>query len=166
MKNYILLSSLLLIAACGNDDGTLDGTADGGPNSSESAKAAMSSPVDAGPNIATAELPWGIPIMPDARYISGSTKFSKTSKKRGGEAIATIAFKGTVADIVNYYEKVLPELGFEITHKRIYDQSTARLHSENADGEQFRVSAARGGSKAREGESSAALLAIKSKLTE
>ncbi|MEP2987356.1 MAG: hypothetical protein ABJN65_12065 [Parasphingorhabdus sp.] len=165
MKQLLILPGLFLVAACGIEGGGADSDTDNALPTSESTTATKPSSSDMAP-VEAAKLPWDIPIMPNARYISGSPKFSKTTKKRGGEAIATIAVEGSVADIVSYYEKVLPELGFEITHNRVYDESTGSVHGENADGAQFRVAAMRGGSNARTGESTAGLLAIMPKLPE
>jgi len=148
---------LLLLAACNEN---ADSTAHTQNTEKVVTKEAASAPA------IHHELPWGIPIMPGARYISGSLKFSRTTTKRGGEAIATIAVKGSVEDIILFYENALLEHGFIITSKKIYDGSTGNLHSENSKGQRFNVSASRGGSKAKEGESTAALLAIKPKLTE
>ncbi len=162
-RRFAIPIAAVLLTACGGQDsaeapdGSVPGTP---PGSASTTSTALEDTAVAN------KLPWDIPIMPGARYVSGSTKFSRTTEKRGGEAIATIAVDGTVTDIITYYESILPELGFEITHNRIYDEATGSLHSENADGEQFRVSAMRGGSNARDGESTAALLAIKAKLAE
>ena len=104
--------------------------------------------------------------MPGARYISGSPKFSKPSKRRGGDAIATIAVKGTPKDIVGYYQNILAERGFTLEIGKYNDDSTATVHGTNAKGEKFAVSAMRGGSNSKPGESSAALVATKPKQSE
>ncbi len=162
MKQTMIPIIALLVSACGDQSSPDLSEAD---PAEAAAKSAASAPTIAEEAATTNALPWDIPIMPGARYVSGSTEFSRTTEKRGGEAIATIAVDGSVADIITYYEGVLPELGFEITFNRIYDETTGSLHTQNAKGEQFRVAAMRGGSNAREGESTAGLLAIKPKLT-
>lgn len=158
MKRLLLIPMCcLLLVACGDE------TASTSPALDEQQPPKENAVSDAA---VQHELPWGIPIMPGARYISGSLKFSRTTTKRGGEAIATIAVKGSVQDIITFYESALQERGFSITSKKLYDGEVGNLHSENSKGERFNVSASRGGSKAKEGESTAALLAIKPKLTE
>lgn len=161
MKHTLLPVAAILLASCGGDDSA---TESGGETAAVTTES-EATPAAAPAAVETAkELPWGVPIIPGARYISGSTQFSRTTEKRGGEAGATIAYKGSVADILSYYETALPEAGFNIIHNRLLDEATGSIHGENANGEQFRVIATRGGSNAREGESTAAMLAIKPKL--
>lgn len=156
---------LLLLAACGDDNSSAANSETSTREVSISAKVTTPTAQEPVVEKPTAEkavehkLPFGIPIMPGGRYISGSPEFSKPTKRRGGEAIATIAFKDSVADIIGYYDKVLPELGFEIAHKRIYDESTAVLNAKSATGEAFSVNAIRGGSKSKEGENTTSFVA-------
>ena len=159
MQKKLILPSLLLLSACGGGDN------DGGDTAAPSvAPDSTSSTMPAA--VTVHKLPWDIPIMPGARYISGSPKFSKPSKRRGGDAIATIAVKGTPKDIVSYYEKTLAERGFTLEVGKYNDDSTATVHGTNAKGEKFAVSAMRGGSNSKPGESSAALVATKPKQSE
>ncbi|MBL4768456.1 MAG: hypothetical protein JKY94_12230 [Rhodobacteraceae bacterium] len=154
MKTYLILLSLALISAC-------DGGSTGEVADAPTEAAATSSSV-ATPAVLEAikpKLPFDMPIMDGARYISGSPVFSKPSKRRGGEAIATIAVKGTPLDIVEYYEKALAERGFTPELGRHNDGAIASVHGINDKRERFSVSAIRGGSKARQGESTAALVA-------
>ena len=106
------------------------------------------------------EPPWGIPIMPEARYIRGWTKFTPVTKKRD-EAVATIAVKGDIDTIVNYYEQELPKHGFEITSNE-YGKLSAAIRSENKERQGFRINAIRGG----EAEVTMMLIAVKPKLSE
>ena len=164
MKNLIWLPFLFLISACGDKESA----ADDSPTASEPAEVVVSDPVEVEvtPVAQNAKLPWEIPTMPNARVIHGSSKFSRTTARRGGESTALIAFKGSAAEIVGFYEQALPELGFKITQSRHLDETSSTLYAEHADGRTFQVFASRGGSKTKDGESSASLIATKPKLTE
>lgn len=154
MKTYLILPILALVSAC-------SGESTGEVADAPTKVAAPSSSV-ATPAVLEAikpKLPFDMPIMDGARYISGSPVFSKPRKKRGGEAIATIAAKGTPLDIVEYYEKALTERGFTPELGRYNDGSTATVYGINDKGERFSITAMRGGSKAKHGESTAALVA-------
>lgn len=159
MKNLIWFPCFFLISACGDEESA----ADDSQTASEPAAVAMPAPVDMTPIAQSAELPWDIPTIPNARVIHGSSKFSQRTARRGGESTALIAVKGSAAEIVGFYEQALPELGFKITHSRNLDEASSRLNAEHADGRQFQVFANRGGSMARDGESSASLVATKPK---
>ena len=168
MKNLICFPCLFLIAACGEKDGAAgeSQTPSDPANTSQPAKVATSAPAETTPVARTVNLPWDIPTIPNARVIHGGSKFSRTTARRGGESTALIAFKGSAAEIVAFYEKALPVLGFKITNSHKLDETSSTLNAEHADGRQFRVFANRGGSKTRDGESSAALVATKPKLTD
>ena len=176
MKNLLLFPCLFLISACGDDDSaTVDSQTASEPAATTiSAPAEIASvpaeiasvPVETEPVAQTANLPWDIPTIPNARVIHGSSKFSRTTARRGGESTALIALKGSAAEIVAFYEQALPDLDFKITHSRNLDEKSSTLSAEHADGRQFKVFANRGGSKAKDGESSATLVATKPKLTE
>lgn len=154
MKTYLILPILALISACSGESAGEVADASTEPTATSSSVAT--------PAVLKAtkhKLPFDMPIMEGARYISGSLKFSKPRKKRGGEAIATIAAKGTPLDIVEYYEKALAERGFTPELGRHNDGSSATVYGINDKGERFSITAMRGGSKAKQGESTAALIA-------
>ena len=108
-----------------------------------------------------AKLPFDMPIMPGARYVSGSLKFSRPTKKRGGEAIATIAAKGTPLDVVKYYEKALAKNGFTPKLGKHNSESTASVSGLRENGEKLSITSMRGGSKAKAGESQTGIIATK-----
>lgn len=162
MKNLIWLPSLFLISACGDEDSA----ARSSTTTSEPAVVAMSAPVDVPSGGQTANLPWNIPTMPNARVIHEASNFSRTTVRRGGESTALIAFKGTPSDIVVFYMEALAELGFDIPNSPRLDEVSTGLKAVHADGRTFQIFANRGGSKTRDGESSAALVATMPKLTE
>ncbi|MGJ8655266.1 MAG: hypothetical protein ACSHX6_02360 [Akkermansiaceae bacterium] len=163
MKNLIWLPCLFLVSACGEEKSATGETL---TESEPAVVEVMPAPEEATPVARDAGLPWDIPTIPNARVIHSSSTFSKTTVRRGGESTALIAFKGSAAEIVDFYEQALPELGFEITHSRDLDEKSSRLNATHADGRQFQVFANRGGSKAKDGESSASLVATKAKLEE
>ena len=162
MKSLILLTCLFLLTAC---VGEKEKTAQTKPVEAKPAviEQKVETPVKVvpTPEVSTAKLPFGLPIMPGARYISGSLKFSRPTKKRGGEAIATIAVQGTALDIVKYYEKALMDIGFTPSLWKHNSESVAKVTGESANGEKFLISTSRGGSKAKTGESTASIVATK-----
>ena len=154
MKSHMMLPAIMLLAGCG------------GENDTEAANAPAAQPETIAPATAAAsnaKLPFDMPTMPGARYVSGSPVFSKPSKRRGGEAIATIAAKGTPLDVVKYYEKALADNGFTPELGRHNSESTASVSGVRENGEKFSVTSMRGGSKAKAGESQTALIATKPK---
>ena len=78
MRRLILTSIMLSLAACGS--GAQDDS--NSATTQPSADAASSSSTPAMPEVVN-KLPFDMPIMPGARYISGSPKFSRPTKKRG-----------------------------------------------------------------------------------
>lgn len=151
-----MLGALVMLPSCGEVDSEQASLADTRPADVLPANStALAAP--------TATLPFDIPIMAGARYISGSPEFSRPTKRRGGEAIATITYKGTALDIVKFYEKALADKGFSPELGTNNDERMARVWGENARGEKFSVYASRGGSNAEAGESTAALVATQPK---
>jgi len=163
MRLLTILPTVMLLAACSGYDGNAQDRSSG---SSDDVTVMKDETVTAAPSAAANTLPFDMPIMDGARYISGSPKFSKPSKRRGGEAIATIAVKGTPLDVVEYYTKELSERGFAPTQGANNSESGARVAGINAAGEKFSITVMSGGSKSQAGESTAALIATKPKLNE
>lgn len=166
MRSLTLFSIILLLAGCGgdqasNDSLSADETTNSAASSSDTGSAASTSAAKTPPAVA-AKLPFDMPIMPGARYLSGMD-FSKPSKRRGPEAIATIIAKGTTAEVVEYYEQALAENGFTPTVGKNNDASTAKVWGERENGETFSVTSMRGGSKAGEGECQTTIIATKPK---
>ena len=160
MKPQIILPAIMLLAGCGGESGNSGEAGSTGPDASTSSSTAAPSASD---DTSNAKLPFDMPIMPGARYISGSPEFSRPTKRRGGEAGATIAVKGSPLDIVNYYEKALTDNGFTPELGMHNDESIATVEGVRANGEKFSVTSMRGGSKAKAGESQTALIATKPK---
>ncbi len=158
MKSRMMMPFLLLLAACGSGETNAD-EADTAVAESKAAAPTALATVEA----SNAKLPFDMPIMPGARYISGSLEFSRPTKRRGGEAGATIAAKGTPLDVVKYYEKALADNGFTPELGRHNSESTASVSGVRENGEKFSVTSMRGGSKAKAGESQTALIATKPK---
>ena len=156
MKTYILLPSLLLLAACGGEQGDAASSAE--ETQATAAEATAAPAAGQAPIASLKALPWGFSHMPAARYIHSIDNFSRPRKKHGGEATALIALKGTPQQIVDYYDGVAKENGFTTNVGNQQDEATAKLEAKKDSGETFHVFAARGGSKAEEGESSATLV--------
>ncbi|WP_339827786.1 hypothetical protein [uncultured Parasphingorhabdus sp.] len=158
MKKYLIIPALVLISACSGGE-----SSDSSSQAVETDTMPSSGSAAAVPEAAIAQprLAFDIPIMDGARYISGSPEFSKPSKRHGGEAIATIAYKGTPLDIVNFYERALAEDGFTPTLGQHNDEAIATVTGVRENGEKIMISTSRGGSKARDGESTAAIIATK-----
>ena len=162
MKSLMILACLFLLTACG---GEKEKTAETKPAETKPTlvKEKVEAPAKAvtAPEVSNAKLPFDLPIMPGARYISGSLKFSRPTKKRGGEAIATIAVQGTPLDVVKYYEKALMDIGFTPSLGKHNSESTATVSGVRENGEKFLISSIRGGSKSKAGESTTAVIATK-----
>jgi hypothetical protein len=169
MRELILLSTLLLCSGCGSDQASSNSQPIQEPASSatHSGEIATSkiSPVAATPPASIAKLPFDLPIMPGARYRSGS-KFSKPTKRRGPEATATIIAKGTTTEVVEFYKKALIENGFTAKLGPVNDESSAKVLGARENGETCSVTTMRGGSKAGPGECQTAIIATKPKPTE
>lgn len=165
MRKLTLLSIVLLISGCGGDqvdnasllvdESTPPAAANSDPTN------AVAPTAETSPAI-TAKLPFDMPIMPGARYLSGMD-FSKPTKRRGPEAIATIIANGTTLEVVEFYEKAMTENGFAPTVGKNNDLSTAKVWGERENGEMFSVTCMRGGSKTKEGECQTAIIATKPK---
>ena len=152
----MMLPCLILLVACG---GEKDNAVEAKPTVAvEKIVVPVATPVAEASN---AKLPFDMPIMPGARYVSGSLKFSRPTKKRGGEAIATIAAKGTPLDVVKYYEKALTDNGFTPKLGKHNSVSNASLSGVRENGEKFSITSMRGGSKAKAGESQTGIIATK-----
>ena len=159
-----ILSSIMgLSAGCGGDQAS---------NNSQITNEAVSTAVPVPESSVAVEepdsqakLPFDMPLMPGARYKSG-TKFSKGSKKRQPEAIATIIATGTTLEVVAFYEKALTEHGFTATLGNHNDLGSASVRGVRENGETFSVTSMRGGSKANEGECQTAIIATKPKREE
>ena len=162
MKNLIWLPCLFVISACGGGDSTADDTTTATDDASVEAAASE----DAATVSQSADLPWDIPTIPNARVIHSASAFSRGSERRGGESTALIAFEGTAGEIVGFYNQALPELGFQITNISDLDETSSTLNAEHADGRTLQIFANRGGSNARDGESSATLVATQPISTE
>ncbi|MEB8432660.1 hypothetical protein OO007_10520 [Cocleimonas sp. KMM 6892] len=162
VKSLMILPCFMLLVACG---GEKESAAEDKPNAVVEKATAPVKPtkpdVAVTPKINNAKLPFDLPIMPDARYISGSLKFSRPTKKRGGEAIATIAAKGTPLDVVKYYEKALADIGFTAELGKHNSGSVAKVSGVSKTGEKFLITSMRGGSKTQEGESQTSIIATK-----
>lgn len=156
MKSLMMLPCIILLVACG--DGK-DNT--GKANSTIAVQETAVPAAMPASGASNAKLPFDMPIMPGARYVSGSLKFSRPTKKRGGEAIATIAAKGTPLDVVKYYEKALADNGFTPKLGKHNSESTASVSGVRENGEKFSITSMRGGSKAKAGESQTAIIATK-----
>ncbi len=156
MKLLMILPCLLFLVACGSGEDTAIKEK---PTVAE--KKIVAPVVKATPEVSNAKLPFDLPIMPGARYISGSLKFSRPTKKRGGEAIATIAAKGTPIEVVTYYEKTLADIGFTPKVGKHNSESTAKVIGEHENGQKLSITSMRGGSKAKAGESQTSIIATK-----
>lgn len=166
MRRLTLLSTILLFSGCGGDqvnDNPLpvEESANATTPSSNTTTAVSTSATKT-PPAPTARLPFDMPIMPGARYLSG-LDFSKPSKRRGPEAIATIIAKGTTLEVVKFYETALTEHGFTAAVGRHNTASTATVRGVRENGETFTVTSMRGGSKAGDGECQTAIIATKPK---
>lgn len=169
MRTLIALSTIFLIAGCGGDQ-----VADKLPAKDETSKleatssdavTAKSAPAAETAEAPAAKLPFDMPMMPSARYKSGMG-FSKPTKRRGPEAIATIIAKGTTLEVIEFYKTALTENGFTPTVGKHNDESSATVKGVRENGETFSVTSMRGGSKAGEGECQTAIIATKPKPTE
>jgi len=150
MRGIVIVSVAFLLASCSGGEGGDDTVQ---MDSGEAAPSGSSAPAEI-----SAKLPFDMPIMPGARYLSGG---DFVSLKRGQEAIATIIAKGTPLDVVKYYEKALVENGFKPTPGYNNSDSTANVSGIRGDGEKFSVTSMSGGSKAGPGESQTAIIATK-----
>ncbi len=166
MRKLILLLTVLFFSGCGGETVSDNSQSRGEPASST---APISEPVTPKvplvaetPPASNAKLPFDMPIMPGARYKSGMD-FSKPTKRRGPEAIATIIAKGTTLQVVEFYKKALSENGFTPTLGKHNDESTATVRGVRENGETFSVTSMRGGSKAGSGECQTAIIATKPK---
>ena len=169
MQKLTLLLTLLLFSGCSGDH-----VGDNSQPVEDSTKSTTLSGVNAtppktpdakSPSASNAKLPFDMPIMPGARYLSGSG-FSKPTKRRGPEAIATIIAKGTTLEVVEFYEKTMTENGFTPTLGKHNDASSAKVQGVRENGETFLVTSMRGGSKAGQGECQTAIVATKPKQEE
>ncbi len=156
MKSLIMLPCLILLVACGDEkENTVEA------NSTVAIEKTAVPAATPAAEASNAKLPFDMPIMPGARYVSGSLKFSRPTKKRGGEAIATIAAKGTPLDVVKYYEKALAKNGFTPKLGKHNSESTASVSGLRENGEKLSITSMRGGSKAKAGESQTGIIATK-----
>ena len=167
MRRLFLLLALLLVSGCGGEDQVSSTSQSEEPTNSSATTSeptstpAASTPAET-PPAPQAKLPFDMPIMPGARYKSGM-KFSKGSKRRAPEAIATIIAKGTTLEVIEFYEKALIDHGFTPTVGKNNDESSATVKGVRENGETFSVTSMRGGSKANEGECQTAIVATKPK---
>jgi len=169
MRTLALLSILLLVSGCGGDQVSdssepVEQSAKSTAASSDIVTSGSSAVAETPPGV-KAKLPFDMPIMPGARYLS-DVKFSKPTKRRGPEAIATIIAKGTTLEVVAFYEKAMTENGFTPTLGKQNDASTASVMGVRKNGETFSITSMRGGSKAKEGERQTAIVATKPKSEE
>jgi hypothetical protein len=167
MRKLLLILFAIYFAGCGGDQADQQPPAeqqvtDSTDSTSDVVEPASSNPVaDTAPAV-SGKLPFDMPIMPGARYKSGMD-FSKPSKRRGPEAIATIIATGTTLEVVAFYETALRENGFTPTMGSHNDESTATVRGIRENGEAFSVTSMRGGSKAAEGECQTTIVATKPK---
>lgn len=163
MRTLILFSTIFFFAGCGGEEVTSNSQPVDEPTSSvesnSGSDASEGTPAEVEP---AAKLPFDMPMMPGARYKSGMD-FSKPTKRRGPEAIATIIAKGTTLEVVAFYEKALTENGFTPKLGMHNDESSATVKGVRENGETFSVTSMRGGSKANQGECQTAIVATKPK---
>lgn len=170
MRILSLSLLILFLPGCGGEVATEESQTDGGAANSgteESTAEALNPEREASaaaetPPVEQKKLPFDMPIMPGARYLSGMD-FSKPSKRRGPEAIATIIAQGTTLEVIAFYEKALTENGFTPTVGKHNDESTATVRGVRENGDTFSVTSMRKGSKAADGECQTGIVATKPK---
>ena len=163
MKTAIFLPCLFLLSACGSEDAPV---APDAPASSTGSHIPKTNAAEGTASIATYVLPFDMPAMPNTRYLHGSSKFSRGTKKRGGEHTTSISYYGKPADIVAFYAKAATDRGFENNGGNFLGEGSASIEATNAKGEKFHVYAILGHSKAEKGEARATLVAAKAKPSE
>ena len=163
MRKIFLLTTLLFCLGCGADqvNNEPQGTKEPTSSAPADAEVATSEAPPAAPTPAptpNVKLPFDLPMMPRARYLSG-WDFTKPTKRRGPEAVATIISKGTTQDVVEFYTQVLPKHGFELFN----DESSAQVYGKRENGETCAIYTIRGGSKTGDGECKTSIIATKPK---
>ncbi|MFK7768461.1 MAG: hypothetical protein AB8B55_14665 [Mariniblastus sp.] len=164
MRKFILLTVLALCLGCSSDQSSDNSQAVQEPASSSSSSdktaAPVAPPVAETPPAKEVKLPFDMPMMPGARYLSGS-KFSRPTKRRGPEAMATIIAKGTTQDVVEFYKTALLENGFSADFGGANDESSRSVYGLRENGEKCSITTMKGGSKAGPGECQTAIIATK-----